>query len=180
MKNIRLIIFILVALAQLALPASMIWKRQQTYREGRLWKFRMAPVDPVDALRGRYLTLRYDAETFPYEKLMPDGRTAYVTFKEDAEGFAVVDQVSATPVSGDNSVRVDSYGVYEKKARVNFPFDEFWITEANATAAEQAYFAHSNRQNRDAYVTVRIRHGDAAIEDLYLGGQPLREYLRGR
>ena len=31
----------------------------------------------------------------------------------------------------------------------------------------------------NAYVTVRVRDGDAAIEDLFLSGKPLREYLHG-
>ena len=55
MNKLRLIIFILVALTQVAVPASMIWKRQHTLREGRAWKFRTAPVDPVDMMRGRIL-----------------------------------------------------------------------------------------------------------------------------
>ena len=65
MNKLRLIIFLLVALAQIAVPASMIWKRQRTLSEGRVWKFRTAPVDPVDAMRGRYLALRFEAEEFP-------------------------------------------------------------------------------------------------------------------
>ena len=71
MKKPRLVIFILVALAQICVPASMIWKRQRTLREGRLWKFRTAPVDPVDAMRGRYLSLRFETEQFPSPKAMP-------------------------------------------------------------------------------------------------------------
>ena len=35
---------------------------------------------------------------------MPDVQTAYVTLKEDADGFAVVDQVSGDKISGDNVV----------------------------------------------------------------------------
>ena len=35
MKTLRIATFILVALAQIAVPASMIWKRQLTFHEGR-------------------------------------------------------------------------------------------------------------------------------------------------
>ena len=178
MKNLRLIIFAFVVLAQIYVPASMIWKRQQTLREGRLWKFRTAPVDPVDAMRGRYLSLRFDAEEFPRSEPLPGGEQLYVTLREDAEGFAVVDQATNTPIERDDVVRVENYGQYDEKGRVGFPFDRYWVTEPNALAAEQAYMAHSNRENRDAYVAVRIAPGDAAIEELYLAGQPLREYLR--
>jgi uncharacterized membrane-anchored protein len=178
MKKLRLIISVLVALAQISVPAAMIWKRQHTLSEGRLWKFRTAPVDPVDAMRGRYLSLRFDAEEFSYAEPLPVGREVYVTLKEAPNGFAIVDQVSATPSAGDNVVRVEYSGFYERKMRIRFPFDQFWVSEANAAAAEQAYFGHSNRQRQDAYVGVRVTPGDAAIEELYLAGQPLREYLR--
>lgn len=178
MNKLRLIVFAVVALAQITVAASMIWKRQRTLSEGRLWKFRTAPVDPVDAFRGRYLTLRFTAEEFATAAPLPGGALLYVTLKEDAEGFAVVDQVSNTPLAGDNVVQAENYGQYQGKARIGFPFDQLWVNEADAPAAERAYLAFSGRENADAYVTVRIRAGDAAIEELYLAGQPLREFLR--
>jgi hypothetical protein len=156
----------------------MIWKRQQTLREGRLWKFRTAPVDPVDAFRGRYLTLRFAAEEIERAEPLPTGEPLYVTLKEDAEGFAVIDGASSVRVTGDNVLQVENYGYYEKKARVGFSFDQFWVNEADAPAAERAYMAFSRGEQADAYVTVRIRNGDAAIEELYLAGKPLREFLR--
>lgn len=178
MKPLRLTLFLLLALVQLAAPASIIWKRQRTFREGRVWKFRTAPVDPVDALRGRYLSLRFSAEDFAWTDPMPATDLAYLTLKEDADGFAVVDQISEHKPGGNNYLPVDRFGVYDNKGHVVFSFDKFWITEENAQAAEQAYLNHSSRKLNDAYVTVRVRDGDAAIEELYLGGQPLKEYLR--
>lgn len=179
MKNLRLIIFIVVALAQISVPASMIWKRQHTLSEGRVWKFRTAPADPIDVVRGRYLTFRFAAETFPRAEPLPLlDEMLYVSLKEDAEGFAVVDEVSNEARTGENVVRADNYGQYEGQMRIRFPFDTLWVTEASAAAAERAYTEHSRRAHLDAYVTVRVRDGDAAVEDLYLGGLPLREYLR--
>ena len=179
MKKLRLIIFIVVALAQISLPASMIWKRQRTLREGRLWKFRTAPTDPVDAMRGRYLTLRFAAETFPQREPVPDhGDMLYVKLKEDADGFAVVDEISNEPQSGNSIVRADNYGYSAGQNRIHFPFDSFWVSEADAPAAEEAYVEHSRRDKLDAYVTVRVRGSDAAVEELYVAGQPLRDYLR--
>jgi hypothetical protein len=177
MNKLRLIIFILVALAQIAVPASMIWKRQRTLSEGRVWKFRTAPVDPVDAMRGRYLALRFEAEEFPSQQALPYRDTVYAKLKEGADGFALVDQISEVPIAGDDVVQAASFGYYEGKAHLKFPFDRLWVTEANAPAAEQAYFAHSRREKIDAYATVRVIAGDAGIEELYIAGQPLRDYL---
>ncbi|MEY2490667.1 MAG: hypothetical protein QOC70_2609 [Verrucomicrobiota bacterium] len=178
MSKLRLIIFLLVALAQVAVPASMIWKRQRTLSEGRLWKFRTAPVDPVDAMRGRYLSLRFEAELFPCSGKLPYGEMVYARLKEDAEGFATVDQASETPAEGDDVVQAQSFSCYEGKGRVKFFFDRLWVTEANAPAAEKAYAEHNLREKIDAYATVRVHNGDAGIEELYIAGQPLREYLR--
>jgi len=178
MKKLRLVVFAFVALAQISVPAAMIWQRQRTLREGRVWKLRTAPVDPVDALRGRYLTLRFAAEDFARSEPMPIAPKAYVTLRNEADGFAVVDQISADRIGGDNVVQVERFGFFDNKAHVYFNFDEFWVTEANALAAEKAYANYSTRENQDTYVTVRIRDGDAAIEELYIAGQPLREFLR--
>lgn len=178
MNKLRLIIFIVVALAQITVPASMIWKRQRTLREGRLWKFRTKPVDPVDAMRGRYLVLRFEAEDFTSAKPLPYRDPVYAKLKEDADGFAVVDQVDVTPIEGDDVVKAESYSYYERMAHLRFPFDRLWVTEANAPAAEKAYADHSRREKVDAYATVRVIAGDAGIEELYIAGQPLREYLR--
>ena len=178
MKKLRLVIFIVLALAQISVPASMIWTRQQTLREGRLWKFRTAPVDPVDMFRGRYLTLRFTAEEFEAAEPLPSGDPLYVTLKEDADGFAIVDRASSTRISGDNALPVENYGFYDKKARIGFSFDQLWVNEADAPTAERAYLAYSRGEQANTYVTVRVRDGDAAIEELFIAGKPLREFLR--
>lgn len=175
MKKLRLIIFLVVALAQISVPASMIWKRQCTLSEGRAWKFRTAPVDPVDVLRGRYLVLRFAAETTRATAPPSNDGGLYAVLTEDAEGFAVVDHVTPEPRRGDNIIRVEYAGIFEGEVRLRFPFDRYWINEVEAPAAERAYFAHG-REN--GYAIVRVARGDAAIEELYLAGMSLRDYLR--
>src|SRR5206468_3953429 len=119
MKMLRILIFGVVALAQLAVPATMVWQRHQTLKQGRIWKFRTAPVDPVE-----------------------------------------------------------SVWWWGGKQQVRFPFNKFWVAEANAAAAEHAYVENNRRDNQNAYVTVRVRRGDAALDQLYIDNQPLSEYLR--
>lgn len=177
MKTLRLVLFVIVALLQLAVPASAIWKRHRTLEEGRVWKFRTAPVDPVDAFRGRYIALRFEAEEFTQAQDFSFG-TVYVTLKESADGFAQVAHVTGTPASGDNVVTArGAYGAPPKR-RVYFSFDHYWVTEKDAGAADAAYANNSTRDKPNAYVTVRVRSGDAAIEELYIDDQPLKEYLR--
>jgi len=177
MKYWRLIVFVLVAFAQLAVPGSLIWKRKHTLRQGNVWKFRTAPVDPVDVFRGRYVALRFDVET---QEVSPppnsnSGDTIFVTLKSNVEGFAEIDQVLATKPAGDDFMEARLLG-----KTITLPFDKYWVTERDAPAAETAYRNLSRRGNQNAYVSVRVFRGDAAIEQLYLDNQPLGDYLRGR
>ena len=175
MKHWRLLVFAVVGLAQLAVPASLIWKREQTLRHGSVWKFRTAPVDPVDAFRGRYVALQFEVET--QEVLPPpnasSGQTVFVTMRPNAEGFAEIDQVLANPPTGDDFIEAKLAG-----KTVSLPFDKYWLSERDAPATEAAYFAQSRRDKRNAFVAVRVFRGDAALDQLYLDGQPLGEYLR--
>ena len=175
MKSWRLMIFVLVALAQLAVPASLIWKREQTLRRGSVWKFRTAPVDPVDAFRGRYIALEFEVEG---QEISPPRNAGYhqpifVTLRQSAEGFAELDQVLPGPPAGDDFIEARSTG-----KTVSLPFDKYWVTERDAPAAEAAYRAQSRRDKQNAFVTVRVFRGDAALEQLYLDEVPLGEYLR--
>jgi|ERR1041384_4849687 uncharacterized membrane-anchored protein len=181
--NVRLIIFILVALVQLAVPASVVWKRGQTLAYGRVWKFKTEPVDPEDAIRGRYIALRLAAEKAKAtpEPLIKDAAgPVFVTLKEDSEGFAQVDQISTERMTGDNVIQVENGYWSDGWQRVRFPFDKLWVAEKIAPLAEQAYRENSRRGKENAYVTVRVRNGDAALEQLYIDNQPLVDYLRAQ
>lgn len=175
MRYWRLILFVLIAAGQIAVPASLIWQRERTLKEGHAWKFRTAPVDPVDAFRGRYVALQFEAET---QQISPPpyshyGQTVFVTLRADAEGFAAIDQVLASPPEATDFIEAQLHGT-----TISLPFDKYWVTERDAPAAEAAYLAQSTREKRNAFVTVRVFKGDAALEQLYLDGLPLGEYLR--
>jgi uncharacterized membrane-anchored protein len=175
MKYWRLIVFIVVTAVQLAVPASLVWKREHTLREGSVWKFRTAPVDPVDAFRGRYVALQIEAET---QEISPPPeahyrQTVYVTLRQNADGFAEIDQVSAAKPASDDFLEAPLTGT-----TIDLPFDKYWVTERDAPAAEDAYLALSRRDKQNAFITVRVLRGDAAIEQLYLDNQPLGDYLR--
>lgn len=184
MRTLCVVIFVVVALIQLGVPASVVWKREKTLQHGRVWKFKTEPVDPVDAIRGRYVALRLEAEkgrpaAGPREDFTPGG-VVYVTLKEDANGFAEVDQISTKPLPGDNVVKAEAGYWRDGWEHVSFPFNRLWVGEKLAPEAERAYVENSRRDKQNAYVTVRVREGDAAIEQLYIDNQPLAEYLRAQ
>jgi uncharacterized membrane-anchored protein len=175
MKSWRLLVFGFLALAQLAVPASLIWKREQTLRHGSIWKFRTAPVDPVDIFRGRYVALEFESES---QQISPppnveSGQTVFVTLRTNAEGFAEIDQVLPGKPAGNDFIEAVLAG-----KTISLPFEKFWMNERDAPAADAAYRAESRRDKKNAFVTVRVLRGDAAVEELFLDNQPLGEYLK--
>jgi len=180
-KTLRLGIFVLAALAQLSVPAMMAWGRMQTLSHGRVWKFKTAPIDPEDAVRGRYVMLRFDAEDkYRQPEQLKSADSIYAILKEGADGFAEIDHLSSSPTPADSAMKVEPGGFWDEQQRVVFPFRYFWETEKNAPAAEAAYRENSRRGKENAFVTVRVRNGDAALEQLYIDDKPLTEYLRAQ
>jgi len=180
MKRIPILIFVVVALVQLSVPAMLAWGRIQTLAHGRVWKFKTAPIDPEDAVRGRYIQLRLMAEDFTQPDKFAATDRVYAVLKETPDGFAEIDHLSVTPVSGDNVIQVEPGGNWDDRQHVVIPFSKFWVTEKSAPEAEKAYRENSRRGKENAYVTVRVRNGDAALEQLYIDNQPLPEFLRAR
>ena len=54
------ILFIILAVAQIAVPAQMIFGREAILKAGTAYKFSTEPVDPSDPFKGKYITLNYD------------------------------------------------------------------------------------------------------------------------
>jgi GDYXXLXY motif protein len=178
MKTARLGIFILVALAQLSVPAMLAWGRIQTLTHGRVWKFKTAPVDPIDAVRGKYVMLRFDAEDkYRQPEQLTSADYLYAVLKEGPDGFAEIDHLSTSASPPDSAMKVEPGGFWDGQQRVVFPLRYFWLTEKRAPAAEQAYRANSKRGEQNAYATIRVRNGDAALEQLYIDNKPLADYL---
>ena len=179
MKKLPFLIFVLVALAQLSVPALMAWNHVQTLAHGRVWKFKTAPIDPADAVRGRYVRLSYDVDRFTGNEKFQSGDSVYAVLKEDAEGFAEVERLTNKNIGGDNCVKVQAWW-WNDRENLAFPFNQYWVTEHDAPAAEKAYAENSRRGQQNAFVTVRVHNGDAALEQLYINNQPLTDYLRGQ
>jgi hypothetical protein len=66
----------------------------------------------------------------------------------------------------------------DDRVHVDMPFERYYIDEHLAPAAERAYWQHSRRDAQPAYITVRVRGGLAVLEELYIAGKPVREFVQ--
>ena len=177
-RTIVIALFGAIALAQLAVPAGMILRRETTLSQGQEYKIRTRPVDPYDAFRGRYVWLGFDMTAVPAPSgaRMALGQKAYAVLETDSEGFVVVKSVSFTkPVTGAYlkvRVRPGDLG----KAVVIWPFDRYYMEESAAPQAEQAY--RQRARSTSAYITVRVLDGTGVITGLYLDGKPIEQAIQ--
>ena len=181
MKN-RLIIglFCCIALIQLITPLSMIIKRESVLKNGEQFKFKTAPVDPYDAFRGRYVALRIaeDNVSAPIGILLSNGQSICAHIAVDEQGFAKLTTVTTSKPQGVSYIQAKVMYVSANKVQLDLPIDRYYMEEKLAPAAEKAYREHNIRGKQDAYITVRIKSGDAVVENLYIAGKPILEFLK--
>jgi uncharacterized membrane-anchored protein len=175
-----LVLFGAVAVLQLAVPASMIAGRERTLRTGALFKFKTAPVDPFDAFRGRFVAVRVERSTAPpgAETNLPAGRAACAWVGTDSNGFAVLTGASGKPPADAPYIRAPVVSCDSTGTTFALPLDRFYMNEKLAPDAEKAYREHAAAGgSHDAWIAVRVRKGQAVIEDLYLGDRRISDVL---
>jgi uncharacterized membrane-anchored protein len=182
--------FAVVALAQFGLLGWMIVRHETVLRDGHVYKFKTAPVDPYDAFRGRYVALRFEeAQTrAPVAEgiELKGGQTVYTLLGNDPDGFAQIKSLSVAPPPAGDYFRTkvapwSGSGGQGGFLSLVLPFDSYYMNETLAPAAETAYREHNRRGgDHDAFVTVRVLDGRATIEQLYIGGKPIEEFLRDK
>ncbi len=181
-SNIKKILFGLLVIVQLAAPAWIIARHETILRQGTVYKFKTAPVDPYDAFRGRYVWLGIEQNFVPVDSdtlILSRNQTVYAHLAVDDEGFAYFSEASETIPTDKPCLRLPvSYHNYgDNKVVFEMPFNRFYMNERKAPRAEELYREHSRRDSVDAYVTVRVLDGQGVLEELYVGGVPILEAL---
>jgi uncharacterized membrane-anchored protein len=173
-------IFLLVAAVQLGVPAYMIHEQETTLRQGAAYRFRTAPVDPYDPFRGRYVQLRIETATAPAAPAeeIRKGDRVFVLLGTDEAGFARLLSASKAPPAQGDYLRLKARYVSGSSVHLILPFDRYYAEETLAPAIEKAYWRHSRRESRNAFIAVRVRAGRGVIEELFIENLPVREYLR--
>jgi uncharacterized membrane-anchored protein len=179
MTPLKLALWVVLAVAQLAVPAWMIMGQERVLRDGRQIKLQTRPVDPADLFRGRYVALGFGVEQVPRERapeMVDYNRTAYLELREGADGFAEAVALTMAKPAGDLVLPVKIIFVSPETVGVQLPFNRYYMDENAAPAAEVAY--RDRAADVESWVTVRVLNGRAVLEELYMGGKPVSEFLR--
>lgn len=180
-KNLRFALFIVLAVIQLTVAAGAIIRSELALRSGEVFRFKLQPVDPVDAFRGRYVALRFAVDRAPVPEDMPYMRQQkiYVPLVVDDEEFATFGMVDLQPPVDGAYLHLRSGVQYKDEdgrpvLSLALPFQRYYMTEELAKEVDRSMW---RRGRRAAWVSVRVRNGTGVIEDLWVDGQPVREWL---
>lgn len=194
-KKMIILVFILVAAAQIYVPAKMILGYQAILKEGVELKFRTFPVDPYDAFRGKFIVLSYRENSFKIEdeKNWRRGEKIYAVLARDSNEYVhVINVVKEKPDTG-LYVRakvgyVNSYGSnfkgLENRVMIEYPFKRFYMEESKAKEAENAYGETFTVDPPDtsqvAYALINVKDGESVLKDVILNGRPILEIVNER
>lgn len=183
MKPKLLIAFIVVAIAQLFIPAKMVYDNHITETEGTTYKFKAEPVDPADPFRGRYITLNFEADNFATAHFEDEyNREIFALLGKDAQGFARIKGVQYDrPAKGDYiTARVWHYSRYDKTLHLKLSFERYYMEESKAPEAEKLYNQYVGDSNNTlpAYGEVAVKDGNAVLKAVIINGMPVEEYVR--
>lgn len=183
MKKIILPLFIVMCLVQWYVPAKMIVDQETVRTEGKVYKFKTAPVDPADPFRGKYIVLSFEADRFqvPDYKMWEGLRMqdVYVSITDSA-GFARVSGVSITPPEETDYVkaRLDDVSTYEPYTLwIEYPFERFYLEESKASEAEKLYWQSQRDSTQVTYAEVSVRNGEAALMDVKINDRSIADIV---
>jgi len=187
MRYIIVGVFIVMVIAQWAVPVSMIMGEEDNLKNGTEYRFKTRPVDPSDPFRGKYVTLSFEAEQYSpadtNETHFERDDEVYATIAPDEDGFAKVIHISAEP-PGD----VDAYlqtkvmyaNVYDGEGHVtlDFPFNRFYLEESKASDAERLAWSSRDDSTRVTYAKVMVGKGQASLVDVIVNDTSIVDVVR--
>ena len=178
--------FVLLLLAQWAIPLQTIFQKNKVLSKGISYKFETAPVDPTNPFIGKYIMLNFkenslklsDVKGFTYDTKV------YVQFSKVDKGFASISSIALTkPATNDYLETTVNYISEEKDGStifLNYPFTKYYMEESKAPKAERIYSERTADTTLKTYALIKIYNGDAIIKDVYINDSLINDVINAR
>ena len=181
-NKLLIIVFALVALVQIYVPAKMVYDSEVVLDQGTAYKFRTAPIDPTDPFRGKYITLRFDIDEFEIDtsEVWERGEAVYVELTTDSLGYAKIAAISRTKPYEDVDfvqAKVRYASNRYSTLHIEYPFNRFYMEESKAYDAERAYWDAARDRETDCYALVHVKNGEPLVKDVLINDVPIRELV---
>jgi len=177
-------LFLLLAAAQLYVSVQMIFDKEKIISDGTAFKFKIAPVDPLDYFRGEYLRINFAISRTPIEcdEQFDSGDEVYIVIGTDDSGFAKIQSTSKEkPRDETNYVtaRVNWVsGDSDCALFLDFPFEKYFMKEGTAYLAEDTIRGAVRDSSKIVYAEVQVKDGDAVVTEIFLGENAIEDVIK--
>ena len=185
MKLFSLIAFVLIVIAQWFVPTSIILKKEEILKNGKAFKFKTEPIDPSNPFEGKYISLKFQQDTFSLNKeleKLSNGDEIFVVLKQE-NGYAVISQVLVSKPKGNIDfvkASLDYIENYEnnKRIHINYTFNKFFMEESKAPKAEVLYNKASQKNKNNCYALVYTKDGSAVVSDVLVNDTSISKLVK--
>ena len=174
--------FALMVGLQWFIPGRMIFYKERILSEGTEYRFRTEPFDPYDAFRGKYIHLAFNQSTVQLKDSANwnQGEMIFALLTEDSSGYAMITELRKEEPGEDvDYLKVTSGYVYQDSAStsvsISYPFDRFYMEEAKAQAADDAYNQALSDTSKVTYALVLVHHGEGIVKEVFIDGVPIKK-----
>ncbi len=177
-KTIIIAAFVIVAIIQLAVPAKMIVDHERILISGKQYKFKIAPFDPSDPFRGKYMNIRIAENKCKVDSIngWKYNEDIYVIVKENMEDgcVKVINIARKKPLTGVDFIKAKVGNVNGNTVEIDYPFEQYYLDEFKASKAEQLYAEASKDKTKTSYIVVRAIDGNAVLSDLMINNKSIK------
>lgn len=171
---------IFLTLIQIFIPSKMIIDQERTLKYGKEFRFKTAPVDPVDPFRGRYVLLNFEDYKVPVSpgSVWIWGEEVYAEITTGADGFSGFSKISKIKPGKDVDflkVKITSVPFSENYVYVSLLMDRFYMEEFKAPIAERIFNESVADSNSVTYGVLMVKNGEGVLKDVQIDGVSLVE-----
>lgn len=201
-----LLTFIGVMLIQILIPANIIFKQENILNQGKAYKMKLNPVDPVDMFRGNYVILNFaenKIELSASEFLQFSAKKyVYAIYTQDKNGFLKLSKLKNSRPEADNifiKTRIESIHLelLDKCKPKNSAPKQKTLPDCVKNnhkhigvldySFDRFYLQEFKAKKIDklfanlnkthsAYVLIRIKNGSVALEDLKINQKSVLDF----
>lgn len=158
----KTVLFIALALLQLAVPFYLAGTWNSVLTEGDSYRFALKATQATDIRHGSYAYLNIEEDHGPYRSHMKRGDTVYAILDKSKLGLARVIEVRSTVPEGHDYVTAEVYDIRGSEAYLTYPFSLYYLNEEDRKHLE----IESLKDRMQYTVTVKVKDGKAVAEKL--------------
>ena len=200
-KIVLIVVFAIVAMAQLLVPTLMISRQVDFAMTGNEFKFKVRHNSRGTSIRGNFIWLQFEADKFKIEdkKDWENSQSVFVTFDKDSLGFAKVKEVTREkPQNSNDWVKAKALlnvrdSTSNKIARsrsfinyidysylqLNYPFNNYIIEDTGSKDLVRNINKAMNDTLHSITLTVKIRENQFLAGDLKLDSVSFKDFVKG-